>query len=198
MRNHTQPEWGLWRARCIERCPPGSGSGPEKRICRKADTALRADFHRPPAQEVVAFIDANRDDRVGELVGDCAGVGHRPRQTVKLGHHQPACHVRGRQRAPHGGRGVHGWCRSDRGRRRSAGLDTEAEQPVALSCQVLLVGRTSGVPDKECAHHAPPGKMRSGQAAGVADSNIGQHPTPPASASRQAIATTQRVQNCAA
>ena len=34
----------LWRARCIERCTPGSGSGPEKRNSRKAVTALRADF----------------------------------------------------------------------------------------------------------------------------------------------------------
>ena len=36
----------LWRARCIERCTPGSGSGPEKRNSRKAVTALRADFHQ--------------------------------------------------------------------------------------------------------------------------------------------------------
>ena len=39
------PRQVLWRARCIERCTPGSGSGPEKRNSRKAVTALRADFH---------------------------------------------------------------------------------------------------------------------------------------------------------
>jgi len=55
---------GLWRARCIERCPPGSGSGPGKRIRRKAYTALRADFNRPPTAQVVDFVDANRDDVV--------------------------------------------------------------------------------------------------------------------------------------
>jgi len=36
----------LWRARCIERCTPGSGSGPEKRGGRKTVPALRADFTR--------------------------------------------------------------------------------------------------------------------------------------------------------
>ena len=60
MRNHPQPERGLWRARCIERCPPGSGSGPGKRIRRKADTAPRADFHRPPQPLIVAFVDDQR------------------------------------------------------------------------------------------------------------------------------------------
>ena len=40
------PRQVLWRARCIERCTPGSGSGPEKRNSRKAVTALRADFHQ--------------------------------------------------------------------------------------------------------------------------------------------------------
>jgi hypothetical protein len=62
MRNHTQSDWGLWRARCIERCPPGSGSGPGKRISRKADTALRADFHRPQESLIVAFVDELRSD----------------------------------------------------------------------------------------------------------------------------------------
>lgn len=60
MRKHTQPERGLWRARCIERCPPGSGSGPGKRASRKADTAPRADFHRPPQPLICAFIDEMR------------------------------------------------------------------------------------------------------------------------------------------
>lgn len=46
-------ERGLWRARCIERCPPGSGSGPGKRTSRKAGTAPRADCH----PLVVAFVD---------------------------------------------------------------------------------------------------------------------------------------------
>ncbi|WP_275306316.1 IS3 family transposase [Streptomyces yunnanensis] len=47
----------MWRARCIERCPPGSGSGPGKRAGRKAGTAPRADFHRPAVKALVAFID---------------------------------------------------------------------------------------------------------------------------------------------
>ncbi len=36
------------------------------------------------------------------------------------------------------------------------GLDTEAKQGVALRSQVLLIGGASGVPDKQCAHGAPP------------------------------------------
>ncbi|RNL72088.1 IS3 family transposase [Streptomyces sp. I6] len=51
----------MWRARCIERCPPGSGSGPGKRAGRKAGTAPRADFHRPATHSLVAFIDETRD-----------------------------------------------------------------------------------------------------------------------------------------
>ena len=38
------PDRDLWRARCIERCPPGSGSGPGKRNSREAVTAPRTDF----------------------------------------------------------------------------------------------------------------------------------------------------------
>ncbi|WP_084784611.1 IS3 family transposase [Arthrobacter sp. Hiyo1] len=53
---------GLWRARCIERCPPGSGSGPGKRAGRKAGTAPRADFHRPPVEVICAFIEEHRDE----------------------------------------------------------------------------------------------------------------------------------------
>src|SRR5690606_38298587 len=37
------------------------------------------------------------------------------------------------------------------------GLDTEAEQGIALRGEVLLIGGASGVPDKQCAHGAPPG-----------------------------------------
>ena len=44
MTNHQRSRRGLWRARCIERCTPGSGSGPRKRTGHKAGTALRADF----------------------------------------------------------------------------------------------------------------------------------------------------------
>jgi putative transposase len=51
----------LRRARCIERCTPGSGSGPGKRTSRKTDTAPRADFHRPATPLICAFITAHRD-----------------------------------------------------------------------------------------------------------------------------------------
>ena len=61
-RNHPPPERGLWRARCIERCTPGSGSGSGKRIRREADTAPRADFHRPPTPVLVAFISEHRQE----------------------------------------------------------------------------------------------------------------------------------------
>jgi len=50
----------LWRARCIERCPPGSGSGPGKRASRKAGAAPRADFHRPSPPLICRFIDEMR------------------------------------------------------------------------------------------------------------------------------------------
>ena len=50
----------MWRARCVERRPPGSGSGPGKRIGRKADTAPRADFHRPPTPVLVTFINEHK------------------------------------------------------------------------------------------------------------------------------------------
>ena len=60
---------GLWRARCIERCPPGSGSGPGKRIRRKAYTAPRADFHRPATALIVDFIREHQGRReAGGLV----------------------------------------------------------------------------------------------------------------------------------
>lgn len=37
---------GLWRARCIERCPPGSGGGSRRRTGREAGTAPRSDLTR--------------------------------------------------------------------------------------------------------------------------------------------------------
>ncbi|MGW7369452.1 IS3 family transposase [Streptomyces sp. NPDC054841] len=46
----------------MERCPPGSGSGPGKRAGRKAGTAPRADFHRPAPHEADAVINHLRDD----------------------------------------------------------------------------------------------------------------------------------------
>jgi hypothetical protein len=52
----------LWRARCIERCTPGSGSGPGNGTVTTTVTASRADFHRPPTPEIVAFIDAHRGE----------------------------------------------------------------------------------------------------------------------------------------
>ena len=39
---------------------PGSGSGPGKRTSRKAGTAPRADFHRPPKPLIMGFIDTMR------------------------------------------------------------------------------------------------------------------------------------------
>src|SRR5262249_45493103 len=56
-----EPRRSLWRARCIERCTPGSGSGPGKRASRKADTAPRTDFHGPATTQVVEFIDEHRE-----------------------------------------------------------------------------------------------------------------------------------------
>ena len=44
----TQPDRVLRRARCIERCTPGSGSGPGKRTSPTAGTAPRADFTDRP------------------------------------------------------------------------------------------------------------------------------------------------------
>src|SRR5664280_1573854 len=41
---------GLWRARCIERCTPGSGSGLRKRAGQLAGTAPQADFTDRPHQ----------------------------------------------------------------------------------------------------------------------------------------------------
>jgi putative transposase len=67
MRNHTQPDRGLWRARCIERCPPGSGSGPGKRTSRKADTPRPGPtFTNRPTALIVRYI----DEHVGVRDGD--------------------------------------------------------------------------------------------------------------------------------
>jgi len=41
------------------------------------------------------------------------------------------------------------------------GLDSQAKQSIVLSSQVLLIGRASGVPDKQRAHGAPPEDARS-------------------------------------
>ena len=58
-------------------------------------------------------------------------------------------------------------------------LDAQAEQSIALSGQVLLIGRASGIPDKQRAYDAPPqlGPFGPRDAAG---SSIGQRPTPTA------------------
>ncbi|MET7391779.1 IS3 family transposase [Streptomyces sp. NPDC005529] len=52
----------MGRARCIERCPPGSGSGPGKRSGRKAGTPPRADFHGPSTALKVAYIDQHKQE----------------------------------------------------------------------------------------------------------------------------------------
>lgn len=63
-----QPDRVLWRARCIERCTPGSGSGPGKRnnpdglSPRPGPTFTDRQHKKPPTQEIVDFIDANRAD----------------------------------------------------------------------------------------------------------------------------------------
>jgi len=58
-------------------------------------------------------------------------------------------------------------------------LDTESEQGIALSGQILLIGGASGIPDKQRAHGAPPelGPVEPQEAGG---SGIGLCPTPPA------------------
>ena len=62
--------------------------------------------------------DAQADLPGGELVGDGSGVGQRPSAPVVSS--RRGCRRRGTRRAPRGGRDVPGWCRSVRGRRRSA------------------------------------------------------------------------------
>src|SRR6185503_19929600 len=42
--HHGASTWDLWRARCGESRPAGSGSGPRKRTGRKTGTAPRTDF----------------------------------------------------------------------------------------------------------------------------------------------------------
>ena len=51
----------MWRARCIERCTPGSGSGLRKRAGRETGTAPQTDFHRPPTTLIVEFIDRYKE-----------------------------------------------------------------------------------------------------------------------------------------
>jgi putative transposase len=69
-----QPDRALWRARCIERCTPGSGSGPGKRNNPTVVTASRADFHRPARETVIGFIAEHKDHQVA---GPDGGAGLR-------------------------------------------------------------------------------------------------------------------------
>src|SRR4051794_37879351 len=121
----------------------------------------RENVEQQPTDRVGRVIDraaqAQADLPGGEFVGDRPRIGQRPRQTVKLGDHQgvtcPACgHSLAEPGALPVGAGQAGIDVDE------LGLDPEAEQGVALSGQILLIGGASGVPDKQCAHHAPPGK----------------------------------------
>ena len=58
--HHARAERGLWRARCIERCTPGSGSGPGKRTGRKAGHRAPGRLHRPATATLVTFIDEHK------------------------------------------------------------------------------------------------------------------------------------------
>ncbi|MFE0701715.1 IS3 family transposase [Streptomyces sp. NPDC058872] len=51
----------MWRARCIERCTPGSGSGPGKRTNPAGWHRVPGRLHRPATHALVAFIDEHRD-----------------------------------------------------------------------------------------------------------------------------------------
>jgi antitoxin YefM len=92
----------------------------------------------------------------GELIGDRTGVGQGPGQAVELGHHQgvtiPACGeclAEARSLAVGAGQAV---IDVD-----PVGLDAEAGKGFALSGEVVLISGTTGVPDKQRAHGAPPG-----------------------------------------
>lgn len=62
MRNHTTaPDRDLWRARCIERCPPGSGSGSGETDRPKGRNRAPGRLHRPPIPVIVAFINDHRE-----------------------------------------------------------------------------------------------------------------------------------------
>jgi len=81
------------------------------------------------------------------------------------------------------------------------GLNTEAEQGIALGGQVLLIGGASSVPDKQCAHGAPPELARRGRRM-RSGSGIRQrltHPSKPLSASgrdaEQSDPSPQRVEH---
>ena len=51
----------MWRARCIARCTPGSGSGPGKRASRKVRYRAPDRLHGPATAQVVEFIDQHRE-----------------------------------------------------------------------------------------------------------------------------------------
>ena len=71
------------------------------------------------------------------------------------------------------------------------GLNTQAEQRVALGGQVLLVGGASGVPDKQCAHGAPPGdEARHGRGCEVSGQR--QEPIAPATPPLTGCASLRR------
>lgn len=57
----TLPLRDLWRARCIERCTPGSGSGSGETGQPKGWHRAPGRLHRPPLEVIVAFVDENRD-----------------------------------------------------------------------------------------------------------------------------------------
>jgi hypothetical protein len=55
-----QPDRVLWRARCIERCTPGSGSGPGKRNSHNDCHRVPGRLHRPSPPPITQFIDEQR------------------------------------------------------------------------------------------------------------------------------------------
>ena len=83
----------MWRARCIERCPPGSGSGPGKRSGRKAGTAPRADFHRHDPAQVLTLLDERPDLGVEPVIREL----HIPSSTYyrwRRARDHPSAHAR--------------------------------------------------------------------------------------------------------
>lgn len=56
----TFPTQGLWRARCIERCTPGSGSGSGETGQPKGRHRAPGRLHRPSAPLICGFIDVQR------------------------------------------------------------------------------------------------------------------------------------------
>src|SRR3954452_10812481 len=122
----------------------------------------------------------------GELVGDRSGVGQGSGETVEPGDHQGVTGpARGECLAEPGTFAV--------GARQAAvnvdpaGLDSEAEEGVALGGEVLLIGGASGVPDKQCAHGATPRRLAQPH-----------RTTRPARASGRARLLSTRLLRCAA